>query len=482
MSLKKQALYGFIWTYTEQFSGQIINFLVNIILTRTLFPEDFGALGMLFVFTSIANVIVDGGMTVSVIRKKDADQRDFSTVFWINILVSLFLYCVLYLAAPFVAEFYHKPELRSILRVYSLTILIQSFAVVQSAVLLKNLNFKRQALMKIPSLVISSTVGIVMAFKGYGVWSLVFMYLIQSFLWVLFHWVFSDWKPTLVFDKSLFKSHFGYGFKLTVAEMLNSVFANLYQIVIGKFYNISQVGYYTQALTLRQVPISNVYGSAGKVLLPIFSKIQNDEQRFNETYKKVFSTLLFIIIPILTYLIVFSEPIVVLLYTEKWKATAPFLVSLAAAGMLSVVCNFNLTMLKIKGESSLILKIESFNKLQTLLFITAVVVLGFSIDVLMIVIPISAIVSYCIINYFTSKYLSIAYYETIFILLRFVGISSFSGLVSSAVNKMLQSGGLVEIASLVTSVFTGILLYGCLILFFEKSVISNLMAIVKNEK
>ncbi|ESU22153.1 hypothetical protein FEDK69T_21290 [Flavobacterium enshiense DK69] len=479
MSLKKQAVYGFIWTYTEQFSGQIINFLVNIVLTRTLFPEDFGTLGMLFVFTGIANVLIDGGMTVSVIRKKDADERDFSTVFFINILVSLFLYCVLFVSAPFIAEFYHKPELQSILRVYSLTILIQAFVVVQSAVLLKNLNFKRQALMKIPSLLLSSAVGIVMAFKGYGIWSLVFMSLTQSFLWAMFHWVLSDWKPLFIFDKNLFKSHFGYGYKLTITEILNSFFDNIYQIVIGKFYAISQVGFYTQAVTLRQMPISNVYGSAGKVFLPIFSKLQDEEERFKETYKKVFSVLLLIVVPILAYLAVFSEPIVVLLYTEKWKDTASFLIPLSLAGMFFVVCNFNLTMLKIKGESGLVLKVEFFNKMQIIFLIATVIAMGFSIKILVMIIPISAIIRYCIINYYTSKYLRLAYFETVSVLLQFVVISLFSSLSSAATHKMLLSIGFTEVVSLIVSVSTGVLLYGILILVFKKSVVKGLIALVK---
>lgn len=483
MSLKKQALEGFIWTYAEQSGGQIINFFVNIILARTLFPADFGVLGLLYVFITISNVLVDGGMTISIIRKKDATEKDYSSVYFANIFFSIILYTIIFFLAPSISDFYKKPELIAIVRVFSLTILIQAFVVVQSAILTKNLNFRQQTLMKLPSIILSSAVGISLALLHYGVWSLVWMYLTQTFFWVLFHWLFSDWKPKLaLFDKALFKSHFKFGYKLSITEIFNALVANIYQIVIGKYYNVLNVGYYTQSITLRQLPISNIYGSASKLFLPIFSKIQEDEVRLIHTYKQILSILILVIAPILTFLAVFAEQIIVFLYSEKWRIAAPFLFHLSIAGIFAVVCNFNLSVLKIIGESKLILKIEFFNKIQTFIFIVATILLGLSIKFLLYTISISATISYVIITFFAAKQLKINFLEPIFILLRLLTITALSAFCAYVLFTFCLHSVFTQFINLFISILIGLILYISLIFTFNKMIVNNLIFILKNGK
>lgn len=482
MSLKQQALQGFIWTYAEQSGGQIINFFVNIILARKLFPNDFGILGLLFVFLTIANVLVDGGMKISIIRKKEVTDRDYTSVFFANILMSCILYVIIFFLAPYISEFYKKPELVAILRVFSITIVLQAFVFVQSAILIKNLNFRQQSLMKIPSIILSSAIGIILALLHYGVWSLVWMYLTQTFFWALFHWIFSDWKPKLVFDKSLFKYHFNFGYKLTLIEVLNAIVSNVYQIVIGKYYSVLNVGYYTQSLTLRQLPISNIYGPVNKLFLPIFAKIQDDEVRVVKTYQQILSVLIVVIAPILTFLAVFSEQIIVFLYSEKWRLASPFLFHLAVAGIFTVVCSFNLTVLNIIGGSKLLLKIEFLNKIQILIFIGATVLIGLSIKYLLYTISISAIVSYFIVTFFANKYLKIDFSQQLFSFVRLVSIAFTAVFFGYILFTFCFQSVFLQFANLIVSIVLGFIFYIGLTFLFNKSIVDNLIDMIKNGK
>jgi O-antigen/teichoic acid export membrane protein len=482
MSLKQKALSGFIWTYAEQSGGQIINFFVNILLARTLLPADFGILGLLFVFITIANVLVDGGMKISIIRKKEVTERDYTSVFFANILMSCILYTIIFFLAPYIADFYKKPQLISILRVFSITIIIQAFVFVQSAILTKNLNFRQQSLMKIPSIILSSAIGIILAMLDYGVWSLVWMYLTQTFFWALFHWIFSDWKPKLVFDKSLFKYHFNFGYKLTLIEVINGIISNAYQIVIGKYYGVLNVGYYTQSLTLRQLPISNIYGPSSKLFLPIFSEIQDNMVRVLNTYKQILPVLIIVIAPILTFFAVFSEQIIVFLYSEKWIDAAPFLFHLAVAGIFTVVCSFNLSVLSIVGGSKLLLKIEFINKIQIIIFITVTILLGLSVKYLLYTISISAVVSYMIVTFFVSKCLKIDFLQQLFSFARLLIIAVVAAFIAYFLFTFCFQSFFLQFANLLISIMLGFVFYIGLTFFFKRSIVNNLIDMLKNGK
>ena len=425
MSLKNFVRNGLIWSFAEQSLGQIINFFVNIILARKLFPNDFGLIGLLFIFVTISNVLVDGGLKTSLIRKKDVTDSDYSTVFYINIIFSLALYFSIYFAAPFIADYYHNQEFALLLRVFSLSIIFQSVVFVQSAILIKDFNFKKQTLLKIPAILFSSIVGVYLALYNYGIWSLVWMYLLQAFFWAVFHYLHSSWKPKLEFDKKLFYFHFNYGSKLTIVEILNSITSNIYQIVIGKFYNIKNVGYYSQALTLRQVPISNIYGALSKLLLPVFSKIQDDEQQKIIIYKKILTSILVVLSPILLTLAFFSNEIIIFLYTTKWKFAGPFLFYLSIAGIFNVIYSFNTSVLSIIGNSKLLLKMEMINKIQRFCLIFFAIIFSFSINYFLYIVLISTILNYLIVNFYTSKIIKIKNFELIIIFVQFVSIAIF---------------------------------------------------------
>lgn len=244
MSLIKQAKQGMIWTFLQQFSVQLINFIVQIAMARILLPSDYGLIAMLTIFISIAQTLVDSGMTTSLIRTKNIDQSDYNTVFVTNLIISISAYIILFFISPFVGDFYNQPILSNILKVYALSFVINAFVAIHLAKFTKELNFKKQFTFQIPSNIISALAGFTFAYNGFGVWSLVYMNIIQPLVYAIILWSFSNWRPSFKLNKDKFKYHFSFGYKLTISGILNTVYVNLYRIIIGKFYSPTQVGFF----------------------------------------------------------------------------------------------------------------------------------------------------------------------------------------------------------------------------------------------
>lgn len=363
MVLKNQAISGIIWTYSQQFGSQLISFIVSIILARLILPEEFGLIGMLAIFMGIGGALFDGGLTSSLIRTKELDHVDYSTVFYFNFLASIIIYVILFLSAPFIADFYHQSSLTNITRVYGFSFILSAFGTVQNTILTRELKFKKQALITLPALLISSLLGVTLAYLNYGVWSLVYAALVNSLFTSLFLWYTSTWYPTLLFDKEKFHRHFYYGYKLTISSVLDIVFTNIYQIIIGRFYSASQVGYYTRANTLMMLPVGNVSGALNRVVFPLFSKMQDDIPKFRNAYKQIMLMVLFIISPIIVLMAVLAEPLVLFLFSEKWLSIVPIFQIICFTGILYPIHMYNLLVLQVKGRSDLFLKLEVIKKI-----------------------------------------------------------------------------------------------------------------------
>jgi len=473
VSLKKQAFSGMIWTFVEMFGGQLINFFVNIILARKLLPEDYGLLGMIFVFITLSNTLMDSGVTLSILRSKEPKEEDYSTLFASNLFLSVFLYLILFILAPYIADFYKKEIVSDLIRVYGVTIIIQAFVQVQSVYLIKNLNFKKQTLMKLPSIIISSAIAIVMAYTGYGVWSLVFMYLVQNFLWALFHWIFGDWNPIFRFQKEIFKQHFGYGYRLTIVELINNITANIYQIVIGKFYSPNLVGYYTQSLTLRQVPMTNIYGAAIKVLFPIFSKIQDDKEILAMNFYRCQKLLMLILFPILLFMIFNAEFILVVLFSEKWQHATIYLQILS----FNVLVNWNLAIVKIISHAQKILKIEIVLKILLFLMIGLSLILKRDIIYLLLCIPIFAIINYLVYSFTLSKLLNQNKFKGVLLTIRFFFIAFVPAIIVLFINKFIRIESIFYL--LIINAVSYFFLYLILVYFMNKSLIKFLFLTLK---
>lgn len=376
MSFGNIARSNALWSLLQQFSSQGINFVVIIFMTRLILPEDFGLMGMIYVFISIGIVLLEGGMTESLIRTKNPDTNDFSSVFYVNLLSSIVVYGLVYVGAPYISNFYKQELLTSIIRVFGLTFVISAFTAVQNAILVKELKFKRQITIVIPALILSSILGLFMAYNGYGVWSLVYMALAKAFLTSIQLWFYSSWKPTLSLKWDRVKHHFSFGYKIALMEILNSIFANIFNIFIGKNFAVAQVGYYTQANTLKQVPVSNIYGAINKVAYPIFSSIQEDEEKTVMVYKRMLLLMMFVLTPIMVCLQIFATPTLIFLFTEKWLPALPYLQILCFAGILHPLVVFNMIIFKVKGRSDLFLYLGFVNKLFIVIGVIATFKIG----------------------------------------------------------------------------------------------------------
>jgi O-antigen/teichoic acid export membrane protein len=376
MSLFKTTLHGLIWTFTQQFSVQAINFVVSIILARLLLPSDFGLIGMLTVFIAIGNTLIDGGLTLSLIRTPDANQTDYSVVFLINLAGSITVYLILFFLSPFIADFYHQPLLSKIIRIYTLSFIIGAFEEVQKTKLTKEMNFKLQMIIQVPSLIVGTGVGVVLAYLKYGVWSLVWMNIIQISISTIQLWIRTGWRPDFVFDKEKFKYHFYFGYKLALSGLLNTVYDNVYNLIIGRYFSALQLGYYTRAQSYKQIPVSSISTALDKVTFPMFSSIQGDNQRLKDAYKRLMQQVLFWVSSVLVLLGVIAEPLFRCMLTEKWMPAVPYFQILCIAGIMYPLHSYNLNILKIKGRSDLFLKIEIVKKVLITLGIFCAIPFG----------------------------------------------------------------------------------------------------------
>lgn len=362
MSLKKQTVSGLFWTFSQQFGVQLINFVVQIILARILLPAEFGLIGMITVFIAIGNTLMDSGLTSSLIRTPNPDQRDYSTVFFINLVGSILAYVILFFSAPFIARFYKQDILTGIIQVYTISFIIRAFVNVQTTRLTKEMDFKTQMTIQIPSVLGGGILGIVLAYMGFGVWSLVWMNLAQSTLSTIQHWVGTGWRPDWIFDRERFKHHFKFGYKLTLSGLLNTIYQNLYNLIIGKYFSATQLGFYTRAQTLQTFPVVNISNALNKVTYPLFSSIQHDNIRLKSIYKRLMVQVVFWVTPVMVGLILVAEPLFRLVLTEKWLPAVPYFQILCLSGIMYPLQMYNLNILNVKGRSDLSLRLEVIKK------------------------------------------------------------------------------------------------------------------------
>lgn len=361
-SLKKKTVKGTVWSVIERFSAQAVSFVVMIIMARLLTPREYGLVGMLVIFTEIAQSLVDSGFSQALIRKQDRSQTDNSTVFFFNIAVGAAIYIILFLCAPAIARFYDEPMLTDITRWICLGVVINSFAVVQRALLTVNIDFRTQAKASITSAVLSGIIGIYMASTGFGVWSIVTFQLTHYAFNVVLLWIMSKWRPSLLYSWQSFRLLFGFGSKLAAAGIIDTIYRNIYTIVIGKVFRPTDLGYYTRSTQFSGFMSSNVTGVIQRVTFPVLCSIQNDDERLRSAYRRVLRLSAFLIFPLMTGLAGIAKPLVVILLKEQWAFAGVLLQILCFAMMLYPIHSLNLNLLQVKGRSDLFLKLEIVKK------------------------------------------------------------------------------------------------------------------------
>ena len=319
-SIKQETLSSVKWSAIEKYSVQIVQFLLGIIMARLLTPADFGTIGMIGIFFAISNTFIDSGLNSALIRKLDRTDVDFATMFWFNLVVSILCYIVLFLISPWVAEFFKMPVLKDILRVQSVTLIINALATVQSTRLTIDLNFKAIAKINLSSSIFSGLAGVVFAFTGFGVWSIVYQTVIYSIFNTIALNVYNKWLPKRIFSKKSFTEMFGFGSKLLISGLLNTIYNNLTPLAIGKFYKPSDLGFYDRGTKIATLPVTNINGVLGKVTYPIMSQLQNDDEHLIRVYRKYIIITSMFIFFCCTLLAALGKPLVILIYSAKWSA------------------------------------------------------------------------------------------------------------------------------------------------------------------
>lgn len=350
-SLKQKAITGTIWSAIQKFGISAITFLSNIVLARLLTPDDYGCIGMLAIFLVISNSLILGGFISALIQKKDADDVDFSTVFYWNLVVSILLYIGLFVAAPYIADFYHIEKLNIVLRVQGIVLLLNGLSAIQTTLLRKTLNFNKLAKVNISSSLISVVIAIFMAFEGFGVWALVTQQIAISFFNALFLWITTTWRPILRFSTKSFKTLFSYGAFLLLAEIINSICDNIQGLIIGRKFSSATMGFYSQAKKLEEVPTTSITHVVNQVTFPIYASLQDDKDRLKKTVRKTLGLMNYINFPLMLILLVVAKPLFVILFSEKWLDSVFYFQILCLAGLANCLQSVNYQVVSAVGRS-----------------------------------------------------------------------------------------------------------------------------------
>jgi teichuronic acid exporter len=369
MSLKSQAIHGVFWGFLDRIGQQGIRFVIMVILARLLVPAQFGLVGMLAIFIEVARAFIDSGFSAALIQKKEATDVDISSAFYVNVVIGLAAMGLFWVGAPWVADFYQQPVLTPLMRVLSLSLVIGSLTCVHTALLCRRIDFKTQLKVGIAATVLSGAIGIVMAARGFGVWSLVAQYLASSFFRSLFLWILSAWRPKLVFRLASVHEMFGFGSRLLASSLLNTIFENLYLVVIGKLFSATHLGLYTSAKRIDILATTNTTDVVTRVAFPVFSQIQDDRVRLKRSLRKAMTMLALVHFPIMAGLALVAGPLVSVLLSPKWAAAVPWLQLLCIADASYPFQALQLNTLKALGRSDLFFNLEVLKKILTVIAI-----------------------------------------------------------------------------------------------------------------
>ena len=399
--LKKRTAIGIIWNFSEQLAKRGLSIIITILLARFLVPDDFGLIAMMAVFLGLASRLMDSGFKEALIQKKDANDMDFNTAFYTNILFGLIAYGLLFASAPYIADYYQEPRLIDLIRIAGLSIIINSFQVIQSATLSRELNFKAQLKATLPSTVVSGTIAVFMAYFGYGVWALIVQILISSLLTTAFLWMMKLWRPKLLFSFNSLKTMFAFSSYLLIAGLSNILFINMYVVVIAKYFSATLAGYYFFADRIKELVVSQLVASIQAVTYPALSKIQDDPVRLKSGYRKVISITTFLLFPAITLLAALAEPLFHVLLSEQWLPAVIYLQLMSIVAILNPLHAINVNILKVAGRSDLVLYIGFFKKFMMIL----IFIISFNYGVIGILVGqiISSVLTYIPNSYYSSR-------------------------------------------------------------------------------
>lgn len=366
-SLKNKTIKGTVWSAADAFLGQGVTFIVGIVLARILSPDEYGLIGICLIFNTVLNGIVDSGFSNALIRKKDVTDEDYNTMFITNMIISIILYVLLFFSAPLVSDFFHRDELTALVRTTGLVLFFNALSITQVTILTKKIDFKTKTKASLVSAIISGVIGIAMAFMGYGVWSLVAQQLSKQLLYTLCLWILNKWWPKFTFYKASFKYMWGFGWKLLASGLLNNIWTQLYQVVIGRYYTSSTLGHYTRAHEYASIFSSNLTSIVQRVSFPALAEIQDDKERMVQGYRKIIKITMFVTAVCMISLGAVSEPMVYTLIGSKWHEAATYLPLICISMSLYPLHSINLNILQVLGRSDIFLYLEILKKIVGLI-------------------------------------------------------------------------------------------------------------------
>lgn len=367
---------NFIWRFAERCGAQLVTFIVSIVLARILAPEDYGTIALITVFTTIMQVFVDSGLGTALIQKKDADDLDFSSVFYFNFVVCLILYAVMFVSAPLIADFYNDTSLTPIIRVISLTIVISGVKGIQQSYVSRNMLFKRFFYATLGGTIFSAFLGVALAYAGCGVWAIVAQQLSNTTIDTLILWLTVKWRPKRVFSWERLKGLLSFGWKMLVSSLLESVYTNIRSLIIGKMYSPSDLAFYNQGKQFSNVIVTNINTSIDSVLLPTMAGVQDDQKKVKAMARRSIKTSTYIMAPLMMGLAFCAKPIVSLVLTDKWLDSVPYLRIFCITFMFYPIHTSNLNAIKAMGRSDLFLKLEIEKKVVGMLLLVFTMRLG----------------------------------------------------------------------------------------------------------
>ncbi len=375
-SLSERSLAAVGWAVLDKFSGSVLSFAVTILLARLLSPEDFGVVAMVMVFFDFSAVFVESGFSTALIREKTISEADKSTTFLFNLVAAVLLYGILFGAAPYIAVFFHQPLLTTIVRVMGISLIVNALSIVQHSVLIQQIDFKTQTLVRLAGVALSGSAAVSMAYLGWGVWSLVARFMVLDLVTTVLYWILGGWRPSGQFSRESFRRLFGFGWRILAAAVLDKFYFHIYKLLIGRFFSAAALGYYSQAGNFTNMVINTLFRTVQSVTYPVLAKLQDDREKLKAGYRKMLQLSSFIIVPALTVLAVLAEPVVVVLVGEKWLPCVPMLQLLCLSGLTIHFSTVNLNMLLVLGRSDLSLRLEVLKKVVITLAIIAGISFG----------------------------------------------------------------------------------------------------------
>ena len=467
---------NFIWRFAERCGAQLVTFIVSIVLARILTPSDYGTIALVTVFTTILQVFIDSGLSTALIQKKDADDLDFSSVFYFNFVICIILYLIMFVSAPFIADFYKDSSLVSIVRVISLTLVISGVKGVQQSYVSRHMLFKRFFFSTLGGTIFSAVLGIIMAYAGFGVWAIVFQQLSNNAIDTLILWITVKWRPIKKFSWSRLKNLLSFGWKMLASSLLDTVYNNLRNMIIGKLYTSADLAFYNQGDKFPKLIVTNINTSIDSVLLPTMSNEQDNHVRVKDMTRRAIKISTYIMAPLMIGLAFCAKPIVQIVLTDKWLPCVPYLQVFCISYLFWPIHTANLNAIKAMGRSDLFLKLEVIKKFIGMILL--LITMNISVMAMAYSLLISGLISQ-VINSWPNRYLlKYSYIDQIKDILPNIVMALIMGVFVYFINYL----NLSVLVSLMIQIILGGIIYLVLSIFTKNDSFTYLINILKNRK